>query len=172
MTPRACTGFYSQKLFDRTLYLCLYSAHPPHSEGVLMRRQEGGGGCGARGRGNVPPHPGGAGAPPGTTTGPCQELADGGPPQSARGCERAIDPKGVARSQAGGGTKRSVGKARPGAGRRTPLWRAERRRTFARRCARKNGCARRRAIPSLSRGQRKDRPTPGLDKEQGRRSIG
>ena len=24
--------------------------HPPHSEGVLMRRKEGGGGCGARGQ--------------------------------------------------------------------------------------------------------------------------
>jgi hypothetical protein len=48
-----------------------------------MRRQEGGGGCGARGRDNVIPHSGGAGAPPGTTRGPCQELADGGPPDLA-----------------------------------------------------------------------------------------
>ena len=63
-----------------------------------MRRQEGGGGCGARGRDNVIPHSGGAGAPPGTTTGPCQELADGGPPRSARGPERAVDPKGAANS--------------------------------------------------------------------------
>jgi hypothetical protein len=47
-----------------------------------MRRRESGIGCGARGRGmNAPPKPpGGAGAPPGDTTVPCQELADGGPP--------------------------------------------------------------------------------------------
>jgi len=65
-----------------------------------MRRSESGVGCGARGRGETyPAHPGGAGAPPGTTRGPCQELADGGPPRSARGCERAIDPKGVASAQ-------------------------------------------------------------------------
>ena len=46
-----------------------------------MRRYESGIGCGARGRGmNAPPKlPGGAGAPPGDTTIPCQELADGGP---------------------------------------------------------------------------------------------
>ena len=36
--------------------------------------------CGARGRGTkrTPKLPGGAGAPPGDTTVPCQELADGG----------------------------------------------------------------------------------------------
>jgi len=43
-------------------------------------------------------HSGGAGAPPGTTTGPCQELADGGPLTF----------------------EQSAGKARPGAEMRTP----------------------------------------------------
>ena len=43
-------------------------------------------------------HSGGAGAPPGPTTGACQELADGGPLRFARGSEGAIDPEGVARS--------------------------------------------------------------------------
>jgi hypothetical protein len=44
-----------------------------------MKRDVGGKGRGARGRGmNAPPNPpGGAGAPPGDTTVPCQELADG-----------------------------------------------------------------------------------------------
>ena len=65
-----------------------------------MRRHFSGVGCDARGRGETyPAHPGGAGAPPGVTTDPCQELADGGPPRSARGSERAIDPKGVASSE-------------------------------------------------------------------------
>jgi len=46
-----------------------------------MKRDVGGIGCGARGRVmNAPPKlPGGAGAPPGDTKIPCQELADGGP---------------------------------------------------------------------------------------------
>ncbi len=52
-----------------------------------MKRDVGGIGCGARGRGmNAPPKlPGGAGAPPGGTTTPCEELADGGPLRLARG---------------------------------------------------------------------------------------
>ncbi len=46
-----------------------------------MRRHASGIGRGARGRGmNAPPKlPGGAGAPPGGTTTPCEELADGEP---------------------------------------------------------------------------------------------
>ena len=32
----------------------------------------------AGGRRTLLPHPGGAGAPPGTTMSPCEELADGG----------------------------------------------------------------------------------------------
>ena len=45
-----------------------------------MRRHESGIGCGARGRGaTLLAHPGGAGAPPGDTRIPCEELADGGP---------------------------------------------------------------------------------------------
>ena len=44
-----------------------------------MRRDVGGIGCGARGRGmNAPPKlPGGAGVPPGGTMTPREELADG-----------------------------------------------------------------------------------------------
>ncbi len=41
-------------------------------------------------------HPGGAGAPPGDTRIPCEELADGGPLRLARGSEGAVDPKGAA----------------------------------------------------------------------------
>ncbi len=73
-----------------------------------------------------PRTPGGAGAPPGTTTGPCEELADGGPLRSARGPEAAVTQR-RRELRAGGRTKRSAGKARPGAEMRTPRWRAERR---------------------------------------------
>ena len=53
--------------------------------------------CGARGReGTLLAHSGGAGAPPGDTTVPCQELADGGPLRLARGSEGTVDPKGAA----------------------------------------------------------------------------
>jgi len=41
-------------------------------------------------------HSGGAGAPPGDTRVPCQELADGGPLRLARGSEGVVDPKGAA----------------------------------------------------------------------------
>ena len=62
-----------------------------------MRRHFSGVGAAPAGVGKTcPAHPGGAGAPPGTTTGPCQELADGGPLRLARGLEGAVDPKGAA----------------------------------------------------------------------------
>ena len=92
-----------------------------------MRRHASGIGCGARGRGmNAPPKlPGGAGAPPGETTVPCQELADGGPPglpeaRRARPPKRGLAPQ----SRRQGETARQ--KARPGAV-TTLRWRAERR---------------------------------------------
>jgi hypothetical protein len=45
-----------------------------------MRRHASGTGCGARGReGTLLLHSGGAGVPPGGTTTPREELADGGP---------------------------------------------------------------------------------------------
>ena len=50
--------------------------HLVRLRGVLMRRREAGPGCGARGSISQDWHPGGAGAPPGSTTRPCQELAD------------------------------------------------------------------------------------------------
>ena len=48
-------------------------------------------------------------------------------------------------------------------GQKSRLWRAERRRTFARRCAHKDGCAGRRATPSLvcERGQEGGLPGAG-----------
>src|ERR1019366_777958 len=97
------------------------------TEGAVMRRHASGIGCGARGRGmNAPPKlPGGAGAPPGETTVPCQELADGGPPglpeaRRARPPKRGLAPQ----SRRQGETARQ--KARPGAV-TTMRWRAERR---------------------------------------------
>ena len=81
--------------------------------------------CGARGReGTLLAHSGGAGAPPGDTRAPCQELADGGPLRLARGSKGAVDPKGAASFEPQGKTKRTP-KARPGAGVRTPRWSAE-----------------------------------------------
>ncbi len=62
----------------------------------------------AGGRRTLLPHSGGAGAPPGGTKAPCQELADD-----------ELLP-----------VERIMGKARPGAGVRTPRWRAERRGAF------------------------------------------
>ena len=54
----------------------LWCIHLVRLRGVLMRRREAGPGCGARGSISQDWHPGGAGAPPGSTTRPCQELAD------------------------------------------------------------------------------------------------
>ena len=54
----------------------LWCIHLVRLRGVLMRRREAGPGCGARGSISQDRHPGGAGAPPGSTTRPCQELAD------------------------------------------------------------------------------------------------
>src|ERR1017187_2452128 len=96
------------------------------TEGAVMRRHASGIECGARGRGmNAPPKlPGGAGAPPGDITIPCQELADGGPlglPEA-----RKLRPP-----KRGRGSERRQGetvgqKARPGAV-WTLRWSAERR---------------------------------------------
>src|SRR5665213_3707755 len=61
--------------------------------------------------------PGGAGAPPGDTTVPCQELADGGP----LGSPEARDPRPPQRAPArvaGGETKRRVRKRGPALSRR------------------------------------------------------
>ena len=99
----------------------------PIQRGRFMRRHASGIGCGARGRGmNAPPKlPGGAGTPPGGTTTPCEELADGGPsgqPEASRNAATQKVP--TPRSQRQGET---VGqKARPGAD-KTSRWRAERR---------------------------------------------
>ena len=84
--------------------------------------------------------------PPGGSKTPCEELADGG----------ANAPK-----------------ARPGAGVRTPRWRAERRRTLANQGAHiRNGCADRRAVPLMRKGERERRRRAPRRKEQGRRSVG
>ena len=58
--------------------------------------------CGARGSASQSRHSGGAGAPSGTTTGPCQELAD----------DRSIA---------------TVGESGARSAEQTPPWRAERR---------------------------------------------
>jgi hypothetical protein len=96
-----------------------------------MRRRDGRIGCGARGRGmNAPPKlPGGAGVPPGGTTTPREERADGGPHDLPEAL-RAQLPKRGRRfpSRRQGETERQ--KARPGAV-CTLRWRAERRHVLA-----------------------------------------
>ena len=84
-----------------------------------MRRHDSGTGCGARARGSQATHPGGAGAPPGTTMSPCEELADGGPLRPVRGLGRAVDPEGAANSRPEAG-RNGPRKARPGAAVKTP----------------------------------------------------
>src|SRR5450759_1583259 len=77
-------------------------------------------------------HSGGAGVPPGGTTTPREELADGGPlglPEVLRQGR----PKGVSVERAARQGETVRQKARPGAA-KTSRWRAERRHTFARRC--------------------------------------
>jgi len=49
--------------------------------------------------GLVTPHSGCVGAPPGTTTGPCEELADGGADEACETLGPSDDPKGVAKSE-------------------------------------------------------------------------
>ena len=51
----------------------------------------------ARGRRTLLPYPGGAGAPPGTTTSPCEELADGAAPELAPPAKRGPAPEGERR---------------------------------------------------------------------------
>ena len=67
--------------------------------------------CGARGRGmNAPPKlPGGAGVPPGGTTTPREELADGGPLGLPEAQKTMVTRR--QRLRAGGGTKRNAGSA-------------------------------------------------------------
>src|SRR5487761_2013868 len=100
------------------------------------------------------PLPGGAGAPPGGTTTPCEELADGGPrglPEVRK--ERLTQKAPRVSSRRQGETDRQ--KARPGAA-KTPPWRAERRPRSPKGNAarRKDWCAARCAIPSRFEGAR------------------
>ena len=84
-------------------------------------------------------HPGGAGAPPGTTMSPCEELADG------RGALLGTPLK-----------------ARPGAGRKTPRWSAGRRAPLARGAPPAKGGSqtwRRPALRPLRFGRREKRTT-------------
>ena len=83
----------------------------------------------AGGRRTLLPLPGGAGAPPGGTTTPREELADGGPlglPEVLRQGR----PKGVSVERAARQRETVRQKARPGAA-KTLRWRAERRHASA-----------------------------------------
>ena len=125
------------------------------NEGAVMRRLDGGARMRRLREGDerTPQPPGGDGAPPGGTRTSCQELADGGPTRANAelGCQK-----------------------RGPLHRKTPRWRAERRRIFPKgRCALELPDApSRRAIPSYftrdGDGIRRTRRR----KEHGRRSVG
>src|SRR3954452_11495928 len=117
-----------------------------------------------RGERNAPPHPGGDGAPPGATRDPCEELADSGPlcglPEARK---VAVDPCGAATIEPEAGQS-GLQKARPGAGVRSPRWRAERRHAPAMVRALKPRLRRSaRRLPRVE-GSKEGRPAPGLDK--------
>ena len=123
-----------------------------------------------------PPHPGGAGAPPGTTMSPCEELADGG--RLGRPSRSAASPVEGGGNEGPKGTPRAEPKARPGAVRKTPPWSAGRRPRPSKEDAdrRNDGRASRRSIPLAVRGGRREAPLrrgrddglPGAVKEYGR----
>jgi len=120
----------------------------------------------ARGRRTLLPLPGGAGAPPGGTTAPCEELADGGPLRPARGSDRAMTRKAS-----------RIPHRRQGA---TVPESAARRRSENAACGAPRGatcrkryvitCERRaawRAIPSIFRGGGREDGLPGAAKNTG-----
>ena len=79
-----------------------------------MKRDVGGIGCGARGRGmNAPPKlPGGAGAPPAGTMTCREELADGRAARPAQGTKVRLPKRGRAREpKAGRDSRRKRGPA-------------------------------------------------------------
>jgi hypothetical protein len=102
----------------------IFRAARPHEghEPVAPAR---GGWAGARGRAlRRGARSGGAGAPPGGTMTPREELADGGPPRPTRGADGAVDPCGATKSE-------------PKAGRHGPTSKARTRRRKNRRTARR-----------------------------------
>jgi len=102
----------------------------------MRRRRAGGDAAPAGRRRNAPPATRAApGPPPGGTTVPCQELADGGPVAACpRPWKESVDPERTPRASSRRQGKTGRQKARSGAD-KTLRWRAERRHTFARRCA-------------------------------------
>jgi hypothetical protein len=112
-------------------------------------------------------HPGGAGAPPGDTTVPREELADGGPLRLARGPDQPRPPKrGLVSAPKAG--QNAAPKARPGAGVKTPRWSAERRASFRQRTPAPQGvdtkgCAARRSVPSTCSREKNAPPKRGRD---------
>jgi hypothetical protein len=101
--------------FDSVLFTPKMSAIASYGN---FSRSPSGIGCGARGReGTLLALPGGAGAPPGDTTIPCEELADGSP-QGLPEVLRRGRPKGASVERAGGRAKRRVRKRGPAPQRR------------------------------------------------------
>jgi hypothetical protein len=138
--------------------------------GPFPGNSRGNGWRGARGRGaTFPAHSGCAGAPPGPTTGACQELADGGGRAKPVACEGAVDPKGAASSQSRRWSEASVGKARPGTAVKTPQMSpdanvrvARRRAPRTARCVHEgSGCAFSARRPLVCGGKETDDGLPG-----------
>jgi hypothetical protein len=117
---------------------------------------------------NVPPHPGGAGAPPGTTMSPCEELADGGRLGRPGRLQGAVtqkgsppeEPSGTPRARAESAARRRKENAARGAPRGA---------VHRQRCTHvRNGRAAWRASPSrLPRGKKGKAAYPGPLKNTG-----
>ena len=114
---------------------------------------------------------GGDGVPPGGTTTPREEFADGGPQGLPEARKAKPTQKGLApQSRRQGETERQ--KARPGAV-TTLRWRAERRHTFARRCdLRPNDAPLGAPSPHFFKGEEKGLRPTRRRKEYGWRSVG
>jgi hypothetical protein len=69
---------------------------PRPTKGAFARRCRSGTGRGARGARFAASHPGGTGAPPGSNTRPCQELADDLPACVSKRADRKARPGGIA----------------------------------------------------------------------------
>src|SRR5450759_800504 len=120
----------------------------------------------------TPQLPGGAGAPPGDITIPCEELADGRPRGLPEACRGLWPPQGSHAREPR--QDETVGqKARPGAG-KTPRWSAERRPRPPKEGAANGttGAPLGAPSPRLLRGGRKRRRRTRRRKEYGQRSVG
>jgi hypothetical protein len=146
----------SPHLTDQNPRFIFYSSHP--LEGVLMRRYDGGVGCGARGlKGNVPL---GARAAPGLRPGTLGSPARSSLTAGREACPRLVVPlapaRGHAREPRQGETAGQ--KARPGAGKTPLMERREAPASFKRGCGKTERLVRRSVLHPLDLSRGTTRP--------------